>query len=126
MSLPREIEAYLSAQPQPQQDLLRALHDQIAGRIAARQIMVQPVISYRMPGFRITQGPGAGKMLIGYAGWARHIGLYPHSGKVIDRIGPLAEGLARSSGALSLPLNTACPDALIDRLIDLRCEEFAT
>ena len=42
------------------------------------------VISYAMPGFR-QPGP-KGKMVAGYAAFARHLGLYPHSGRIIPQL----------------------------------------
>ncbi|MBN2631723.1 MAG: DUF1801 domain-containing protein [Rhodobacteraceae bacterium] len=42
------------------------------------------VMSYAMPGFR-APGP-KGRMIVGYAGFAHHLGLYPHSGSILPNI----------------------------------------
>ena len=55
-----------------------------------------------MPGFR-QPGP-KGKMILGYAAYPRHLGVYPHSGNVIPKLLPDCAGYKTSkSGVLFTP-----------------------
>lgn len=74
------VEAYLAALPADQQSALRALHATLA-RLLPDHVAC---LSYAMPGFR-QPGPG-GKMVVGYAAFRHHLGLYPHSGNIIPNL----------------------------------------
>ncbi|MBN8632212.1 MAG: hypothetical protein J0L76_15320, partial [Rhodobacterales bacterium] len=75
-----EVDTYLSTLPPDQRDALIALR----ARLKALLPDHHEVMSYAMPGFR-QPGP-KGKMVVGYAAFAKHLGLYPHSGSVIPKI----------------------------------------
>ncbi len=70
-----EIEAYLIEKPAEFQTALRRLHETLEAVLPDHT----QCMSYAMPSFRHPSG----KVTIGYAAFARHIGLYPHSGSVI-------------------------------------------
>ena len=78
-------------------------------------------MSYAMPGFR-QPGP-KGKMVVGYAAFAKHLGLYPHSGSVIPQI-DCSPFKTSKSGVLFTP-QTPLPDALLDSIIRTRLAEIA-
>ena len=78
-------------------------------------------ISYAMPGFR-QPGP-KGKMVAGYAAFARHLGLYPHSGRVIPQI-DCTPFKTSKSGVLFTP-DTPLPDALLQAILAARQAEIA-
>ena len=75
-----EVDAYIAALPPDQRDALTTLR----ARLKALLPDHLEVMSYAMPGLR-QPGP-KGKMVVGYAAFARHLGLYPHSGSVIPKI----------------------------------------
>ena len=78
-------------------------------------------LSYAMPGFR---QPGAkGRMVVGYAAFARHLGLYPHSGSVIPKI-DCTPFKTSKSGVLFTP-DHPLRDALLKAVIDTRQAELA-
>ncbi len=79
------------------------------------------VMSYAMPGLRAPQK--GGKMVIGYAAFAKHIGLYPHSGSVIDKI-DCTPFKTSKSGIMFTP-DTLPPTALIFAIIAQRQRELA-
>ncbi len=79
------------------------------------------VMSYAMPGFR-QPGP-KGKMVIGYAAFTHHLGLYPHSGSIIPQI-DCAPFKTSKSGVLFTP-DTPLPDALLETILRLRQAEIA-
>lgn len=75
-----------------------------------------------MPGFR-QPGP-KGRMVAGYAAFARHLGLYAHSGSIIPHIDCTPCKTSKSS-VLFTPANPR-PDALAARIITARLTEIAT
>lgn len=78
------------------------------------------VMSYAMPGLR-QPGP-KGKMIVGYAAFARHLGLYPHSGTVIPQI-DCAPFKTSKSGVLFTP-DHPLPDTLLHQIIATRLTEL--
>ena len=112
-----EVEAYLAALPPDQQSALRALRATLAHLLPDHA----ETMSYAMPGFR-QPGP-KGKMVAGYAAFARHLGLYPHSGNVIPRI-DCHPFRTSKSGILFTP-SQPLPVALIAAIITARQSELA-
>ena len=78
-------------------------------------------MSYAMPGFR-QPGP-KGRMVAGYAAFARHLGLYPHSGSVIPNL-DCAPFKTSKSGVLFTPAQPL-PDSLVETIIRARQAEIA-
>lgn len=78
-------------------------------------------MSYAMPGFR-QPGP-KGKMVVGYAAFTHHLGLYPHSGSVIPEI-DCAPFKTSKSGVLFSP-DQPLPDALLRAILAARTAEIA-
>lgn len=111
-----EVDAYIAAQPP---EFARALTD-----LRARLVALLPdhleCLSYAMPGLR--QPTKGGKMVIGYAGFAKHIGIYPHSGSVIDKI-DCAPYKTSKSGVIFAP-DDPPPDALLRAIIRVRLAEL--
>jgi uncharacterized protein YdhG (YjbR/CyaY superfamily) len=73
------------------EDYISAKTPEFAAALAQLRAMLREILpdhievmSYAMPGLRAPIPDG--KMIIGYAAFAKHIGLYPHSGNVIDKI----------------------------------------
>jgi uncharacterized protein YdhG (YjbR/CyaY superfamily) len=112
-----EVESYLSALPPDQRDALTTLR----ARLKALLPDHVETMSYAMPGLR-QPGP-KGKMVIGYAAFARHLGIYPHSGTVIPLI-DCAPFKTSKSGVLFTPAQPL-PDALLIQIIRLRQAELA-
>jgi uncharacterized protein YdhG (YjbR/CyaY superfamily) len=112
-----EVDTYLANLPKAQS---RALSD-LRALIAARLPDHIECLSYAMPGFR-QPGP-KGKMVVGYAAFARHLGLYPHSGSVIPLI-DCSPFKTSKSGVLFTP-DRPLPAALVMRIIDARLAELA-
>jgi uncharacterized protein YdhG (YjbR/CyaY superfamily) len=78
-------------------------------------------MSYAMPGFR-QPGP-KGRMVVGYAAFAKHLGLYPHSGSVIPKI-DCTPFKTSKSGVLFTPA-APLPDALLETILRTRQAELA-
>lgn len=112
-----EVDAYLAALPDDQ----RAALTDLRARLRARLPDHLECLSYAMPGFR--QPRPKGRMVAGYAAFARHLGLYPHSGSVIPRI-DCTPFRTSKSGVLFTPASPL-PDALLDAILTLRQAEIA-
>lgn len=114
---PASVDAYIAALPPDQQDALTDLRARLNKRLPDHI----EVMSYAMPGLR-QPGP-KGKMVVGYAAFAKHLGLYPHSGSVIPLI-DCTPFKTSKSGVLFTP-QTRLPDALLDSIIRTRLAEIA-
>lgn len=114
---PAEVEAYLSVLPVDQQAALRTLRATLA-RLLPDHI---ECLSYAMPGFR-QPGPKC-RMVAGYAAFARHLGLYPHSGSVIPNL-DCTPFKTSKSGVLFTPAQPL-PDSLVEAIIRARQAEIA-
>lgn len=111
------VDAYLAALPPDQRAALTALR----ARLKALLPDHLEVMSYAMPGLR-QPGP-KGKMVVGYAAFARHLGLYPHSGSVIPLI-DCTPFKTSKSGVLFTP-DRPLPDVLLHQIIATRQAELA-
>jgi uncharacterized protein YdhG (YjbR/CyaY superfamily) len=112
-----EVDAYLAVLPSDQRDALTSLRARLKTLLPDHL----EVMSYAMPGFR-QPGP-KGKMVVGYAAFAKHLGLYPHSGTVIPQI-DCTPFKTSKSGVLFTPRNPL-PDALLEQIIRIRQAELA-
>jgi uncharacterized protein YdhG (YjbR/CyaY superfamily) len=111
------VDTYLAALPPDQRAALTAL------RARLKTLLPDHIecLSYAMPGFR-QPGP-KGRMVVGYAAFARHLGLYPHSGTVIPVI-DCTPFKTSKSGVLFNP-DRPLPDALLETIIRTRQAELA-
>lgn len=110
------VTAYIAAQPEPFAAALSALRKQLLSLLPDHI----ECMSYAMPGLRQPQKQG--KMIIGYAAFARHIGLYPHSGSVIPNL-DCAPFKTSKSGMTFTP-DMPPPLALIAQIIAARQAEL--
>jgi uncharacterized protein YdhG (YjbR/CyaY superfamily) len=111
------VDAYLAALPPDQ----RAALADLRARLTAMLPDHPEVMSYAMPGFR-QPGP-KGRMVVGYAAFARHLGLYPHSGTVIPQV-DCAPFKTSKSGVLFTP-DRPLPEALLRTIVETRQAELA-
>jgi uncharacterized protein YdhG (YjbR/CyaY superfamily) len=111
------IDAYLAALPPDQREALTTLRTRLKTLLPDHL----EVMSYAMPGFR-QPGP-KGKMVAGYAAFAKHLGLYPHSGTVIPQI-DCSPFKTSKSGVLFTP-DRPLPDTLVRQIIATREAELA-
>ncbi|MBC7736669.1 MAG: DUF1801 domain-containing protein [Candidatus Saccharibacteria bacterium] len=115
-----DVDAYIAALPRS--DQRAALQDL---RMTLRALLPDHLetISYAMPGFR-QPGP-KGKMVAGYAAFARNCGYYPHSGSILPQFKDDLAGWKFTPGALQFtPVHPLPPD-LIARLVAARLAEIA-
>lgn len=113
---PDLVDAYIAALPPDQRDALTTLRARLKTLLPDHL----EVMSYAMPGFR--QPGQKGKMVVGYAAFTKHLGLYPHSGSVIPRI-DCTPFKTSKSGVLFTP-GHPLPDALLRQIIETRQAEI--
>ena len=112
-----DTDAYLAALPEDQRRALSDLRETLRALLPDHL----EVMSYAMPGFR-QPGP-KGRMVAGYAAFARHLGLYPHSGSVIPLI-DCTPFKTSKSGVLFTPARPL-PADLVARIVAARQAELA-
>ena len=114
MAEPPSVDAYIAAHPPEVQAILRKVRATVvAAAPAAREI-----ISYRMPALR-QHG-----VLVYYAAFKHHIGLYPPI-KGDAQLEKAAARYAGEKGNLRFPLDEPIPFRLIERLTKLRAKQDA-
>jgi uncharacterized protein YdhG (YjbR/CyaY superfamily) len=109
---PKDIDQYIATFPTEVQTVLEQVRQTI--RDAAPD--AKETISYRMPAFK-RHG-----ILVYFAAWTNHIGLYPpiSGDKTLD--GAVAR-YAGPKGNLQFPLNEPIPYDLIERIVKLRVKQ---
>ena len=111
---PKDIDQYIATFPPETQNILEKVRQTI--RDAAPD--AKEVISYRMPAFK------QNGILVYFAAWAKHIGLYPP----ISGDETLAKAVARYAGPkgnLQFPLDEPIPFDLIARIVKLRLKQVS-
>ena len=112
-----EVDAYIAALPDDQRQALTGLRARLKTLLPDHR----EVMSYAMPGFR-QPGP-KGRMVAGYAAFAKHLALCPHSGGVIPQI-DCTPFKTSKSGVLFTPSHPL-PDQLLEQIIRARQAEIA-
>jgi uncharacterized protein YdhG (YjbR/CyaY superfamily) len=109
-------DAYLDARPPDQRTMLADLRALIRSLLPG----AEEVISYAMPGFRLQ-----GKVIAGYAGFARNCGYYPHSGRIVPQFATelAAAGFRFTPGAIQFTPARPLPADLVARLVRARLDE---
>lgn len=108
----RTVDEYFASLPEAARNNLADLRTII--RQAAPQ--AQETISYNMPAF---QWNG---MLVWYAAFQKHIGLYPKASAIATFKNEL-KGYKTSKGAIQFPMEEAIPAALVKRIVKFRLKE---
>jgi uncharacterized protein YdhG (YjbR/CyaY superfamily) len=109
---PKDIDDYISRFTPEVQAVLQKVRKTIAG--AAPQ--AREVISYQMPAFRLSG------VLVYFAAWKKHIGLYPPIAGD-EELQQAVAPYAGEKGNLQFPLDQPIPYALIKRIVNLRVKQ---
>lgn len=111
---PKDIDDYISRFPAE----ARAILENVRAAIRAAAPDAKEVISYQMPAFK------QGGILVYFAAWKEHIGLYPP----ISGDEALEKAVARYAGPkgnLQFPLDEPIPYDLIERIVKSRVRQAA-
>ena len=106
------VEEYIATFPPKTKKFLKDIRTTI--KQAAPQ--AEEAISYNMPAFKLHG------MLVWYAGYKEHIGLYPKT-TVIQAFKKDLEGYKQSKGTIQFPLDQPLPLDLITRIVKYRIKE---
>ena len=79
----------------------------------------EEAISYGMPTLKYQ-----GKSFLSFDARKNHIGLYPHSGEVIETLKDQLRGYGLSKGAIRVPLDAPIPESLLNLIIRRRLEQI--
>ena len=93
---------------------IRALAKQVVPDAEEAIVSGMPTLKYR------------GKSLLGFDARARHIGIYPYSGQVIEDLKGQLQNYGFSKGAIRVPLNQPISEELLTRIIQLRLKQIAS
>jgi uncharacterized protein YdhG (YjbR/CyaY superfamily) len=110
---PATIDEYIAAFP----DDVRAILEQVRATIRAAAPGAQETISYQIPTFKL----GA-KYLIYFAGYKRHISLYPAPIGIAE-FEAAVSSYGAGKGTLKFPLDKPIPYDLIARVVEYRLAE---
>lgn len=113
---------HLASLPPAQAAAIAATWD-AAVRIAPSTVEAR---SYGMPTLRLpsVKSGAPGPALLSVCGFRRHNSVFPHSGGVIERVGPALAPYAASKGTLQFAVDEAFPEHLLREVITARIAEI--
>lgn len=108
------IDDYIASFPEGVRQILQEI------RMAIRSIAPEAVetISYDMPTFNLN-----GTYLIYFAGWKKHVALYPVTERICQKLSSELSGYKGTKGSVHFPLNKPMPMDLIAKIVELRVAE---
>ncbi|MHA4741862.1 iron chaperone [Dyadobacter sp. MSC1_007] len=108
---PKSVDEYIAAFPKEVQAILQ----EIRATIKEAAPDAAETISYDMPTFNLN-----GKYLIYFAGWKKHVALYPIDEKILTAFSEELAGYKGTKGSVHFPLNKPMPLNLIRKIVALR------
>jgi uncharacterized protein YdhG (YjbR/CyaY superfamily) len=108
-----DIDHYLAAVPEPARETL----DEVRRRIRMLVPSATEGISYAVPAFLVDGVP-----IAGLAAFRHHLSYLPHSGRVLEALGPLIDGYRRTPGSLHFPHDEPLPVDLLRALLAAKAE----
>lgn len=112
--VPKSVEEYLAAVPEPARSTLKHIRAVIRSVVPAE---ATEVISYEMPMFKYNG------MLVGYAAFKSHCSLFPTGSGVLDQFEKELRGHRTSKGTIQFPSDKPLPDALVKKIVRARVKE---
>jgi uncharacterized protein YdhG (YjbR/CyaY superfamily) len=111
-----EVDNYLQGLPEAAVFSLQALRKQVLNLVPAGE----EGISYAMPCVKLN-----GKAVAGYAAFKKHIGYFPHSGKIVPQLTEELADRKQTTGGFQFGLGEVLPDDLVAKLVKLRLRELS-
>jgi uncharacterized protein YdhG (YjbR/CyaY superfamily) len=110
------VAAYIASQPEDTRPVLRRVRDAIREAVPA----LEESISYQMPTYKLPGGA-----VLYFAGWRRHVSLYPATAGVVKAFKDELEPYEVEKGTIRFPLARPMPVKLIARIAKFRAKETA-
>jgi uncharacterized protein YdhG (YjbR/CyaY superfamily) len=110
------VKAYFDAQPEKTKAALETLKACIFKVVPS----ATELLNYNIPAYALIQG-GKRDAQIMIAGYARHVGLYPHP-TTMEHFDAALKGYKKGKGSVQFPLDEPLPTALIERMIAYRAK----
>lgn len=112
-----EVDAYLSAVPEPQRTTLET----VRRRLRALLPGADEVIAYGVPAFKVD-----GLGVAGYSASKKHCSYLPMSGGVLASLADQLRGFSWSKGALRFPVDEPLSEEMLSLLVRTRQAEIAS
>lgn len=113
-----EVDAYIRKQPPPTQRALEALRSCIhQASPSAIELM-----NYNIPAFALVGG-GKREHQVMMAGFAKHVGFYPHPA-VIEALASQLGAYKFAKGSIQFPLDAPIPKALVIKMVKTRLSQL--
>ncbi|MFH2133982.1 MAG: DUF1801 domain-containing protein [Pseudomonadota bacterium] len=113
-----EVDAYIANQPPESQ---RAL-EELRACIWQAAPEVTELMNYNIPAFALVEGGKRDRQIM-IAGYAKHVGFYPHPA-VIEAFAEQLAGYKTAKGSVQLPLNQPIPKTLVIRMVEYRLAQL--
>lgn len=114
----REVDEYIASQSPEARRALEELRSCIW--LAAPQLT--ELMNYRIPAFALVEG-GKRDQQVMIAGFAKHVGFYPHPTAIEEFADQLAE-YKFAKGSVQFPLGKPIPTALVTRMVKWRLAQL--
>lgn len=109
----KTVDEYIATFPEDVQEILGKIRQTIQEVVPD----AEEVVSYQMPAFKLNG------MLVWYAAWKKHIGLYPRTAAMETTFKKELAEYEGSKGTIKFPLNKPVPFDLIGRIALYRAIE---
>jgi uncharacterized protein YdhG (YjbR/CyaY superfamily) len=106
-----EVDAYIDAQP----EVARAHLEKLRALIRAALPQAEECIAYQMPTYKIAGAPA-----VYFAGWKKHVSLYPANKGVLAELGDAAAPFLAAKSTLQLRFDQPLPVSFVKRFLAAR------
>lgn len=113
-----EVDAYIANQPPESR---RAL-EELRACIWQAAPEVSELMNYNIPAFALVEG-GKRDQQIMIAGYAKHVGFYPHP-TVIEAFAEQLASYKSAKGSVQFPLNQPIPKSLVTKMVEYRLAQL--
>ena len=111
----KDVAAYLAALPKETRAVLKKLRAHVHAAVPGGT----QGFTYRMPCVRLEERP-----VVWYAGWKKHVSLYPMTAPIVRANAKALRGRETSKGTIRFPLESPPAAALVAKLVKSRLAEM--